>query len=215
MCGITGFLDLSANQSHDELISLVVAMTGTLGHRGPDARGVWVDPAAGVALGHTRLSIVDVSDAGAQPMTSASGRFVISYNGEIYNAPDIAAPLRDAGVQFRGHSDTEVLVEAIARWGLNAALRRANGMFAFACWDRHERRLHLVRDRVGEKPLYYAWRGNTLLFGSELSALRAHPRGDFSVDRDSVASYLRFSSVPAPWSIYTGVHKLPPASILT
>lgn len=215
MCGITGFLDLRAATPVDELRATAAAMAATLHHRGPDGRGVWADEAAGIAFGHARLSIIDVSPAGAQPMVSASGRTVVTYNGEIYNAPELARDLRAAGVRFRGHSDTEVLVEAIERWGLEATLGRVNGMFAFACWDREHRRLHLVRDRLGEKPLYYAWQGSTLVFGSELAALRAHPHATFEIDRDALASYLRFSYVPTPGSIYAGVHKLPPATVLT
>jgi len=215
MCGITGFLDLAAETPRDELSALATSMAATLAHRGPDARGAWVDPAAGIAFGHARLSIVDVSTAGAQPMLSASGRHVLNYNGEIYNAPDIARELERAGTRFRGHSDTEVLVEAIEHWGVDATLARCNGMFAFAVWDRERRQLLLARDRLGEKPLYYGWRGRTFLFGSELNALRAHPRGDFAVDRDSLASFLRFATVPAPFSIYEGVHKLAPGHLIT
>jgi asparagine synthase (glutamine-hydrolysing) len=215
MCGISGFLDLEPHLSRDEMIAIAAAMAARVAHRGPDGRGIWVDAPAGISFGHTRLSIVDVSTAGAQPMVSGSGRFVINYNGEVYNAPDLARELRGSGVRFRGHSDTEVLVEAIEHWGLDRTLDRANGMFAFACWDRADRRLHLVRDRLGEKPLYYGWRGSTLLFGSELAALRAHPKVSLEVDRSALASYLRFAAVPAPASIYEGISKLPPASILT
>lgn len=215
MCGITGILDLSASQREGELRAAVDAMRDTLTHRGPDAEGTWIDPAAGIALGHRRLSIVDLSDAGAQPMESASGRWVLTYNGELYNAPDLAADLAAAGVQFRGHSDTEVLVEAVAAWGLHPTLARANGMFALALWDRRERTLHLVRDRLGEKPLSYGWFGSSLLFGSELKALRAHPAFDADIDRVALTSYLRSSSVPAPRSIFAGVRKLPPACVLS
>jgi asparagine synthase (glutamine-hydrolysing) len=215
VCGIAGFLDLRAATPLDDLHVIAATMAATLHHRGPDARGVWADATAGIAFGHTRLSIVDVSSAGAQPMVSASGRFVINYNGEVYNAPDLARDLERSGVRFRGHSDTEVLIEAIDRWGLDETLERVNGMFAFALWDRCARRLHLVRDRLGEKPLYYAWRDDVLLFGSELEALRAHPSGRFGIDRDALATYLRFAVVPAPYSIHPEVHKLPPATVLT
>jgi len=215
MCGITGFLDLAPSLSDDELTALALAMASTLRHRGPDDLTTWVDAPAGIAFGHTRLSIIDLSPTGAQPMVSASGRYVLTYNGEIYNAQALAPELAAKGVRFRGHSDTEVLVEAIDAWGLDGTLPRINGMFAFAVWDREERRLHLVRDRLGLKPLYYGVQGNTFLFGSELKALRAHPRFVADVDRDAIARFLRFSYVPAPWSIYQGIGKLPPGSVLT
>jgi asparagine synthase (glutamine-hydrolysing) len=190
-------------------------MARAVEHRGPDAEGTWVDAAAGIALGSRRLSIIDLSDAGAQPMTSTSGRYVLAYNGEIYNAPQLAPTLESAGRRFRGHSDTEVLVEAIDEWGVERALERANGMFAFACWDTQRRRLHLARDRMGEKPLYYGWMGQQLLFGSELKALRAHSSFDSEIDRDALALFLRVNCVPAPWSIFRDVKKLPPATVLT
>ena len=215
MCGIDGFLDLQQSPRSEDLTDIVDRMTTTLMHRGPDASGSWVDPEAGIALGHRRLSIVDLTDAGAQPMHSASGRYVISYNGEIYNAVDLAHELTASGHQLRGHCDTEVLLEAIDGWGLDRALERSNGMFAFALWDRRERRLHLVRDRLGEKPLYYGWMGDTLLFASELKSLRAHPAFRGSVDRDALAAYFRANCVPGPRSIYEGVRKLPPGSVLT
>jgi asparagine synthase (glutamine-hydrolysing) len=215
MCGITGFLELPGGEHPDRLRARIESMTLPLTHRGPDAWGTWVHAEAGVALGHRRLSIVDLSDAGAQPMHSASERFVISYNGELYNAEDLAAELRTAGRQLRGHCDTEVLVEAIDAWGLESTLARCNGMFAFALWDRDDRKLHLVRDRLGEKPLYYGWFGSTLLFGSELKALRAHPAFDGEIDRVALTEYLRFNCVPSPRSIYEHVKKLPPATVLT
>jgi asparagine synthase (glutamine-hydrolysing) len=190
-------------------------MADAVRHRGPDAAGAWADAEAGIAFGHRRLSIVDLSDAGAQPMASASGRFVLSYNGEIYNAPDVARDLTTRGHRFRGHSDTEVLVEAIDEWGVTDALTRMNGMFAFAVWDARHRCLSLARDRMGEKPLYYGWFGSLLLFGSELKALRAHQAFDAAIDRDALAAYLRVNCVPAPFSIYEGVRKLPPACVLT
>jgi asparagine synthase (glutamine-hydrolysing) len=215
MCGIAGVLDLARSTTADELGATVGAMAGALRHRGPDADGTWVDPEVGVAFGHRRLSIVDVSNAGAQPMCSSSGRYVLSYNGEIYNAQALAERLEAAGRRFRGHSDTEVLVETIDEWGLGRALETLNGMFAFTLWDRERRQLHLVRDRLGEKPLYYGWIGNRLVFGSELKALRVHPGFSSEIDRDALASFLRFNCVPAPASIFRGIHKLPPASILT
>jgi asparagine synthase (glutamine-hydrolysing) len=215
MCGIDGFLDLRQSAPGEHLTDIVVRMTATLVHRGPDASGSWVDPEAGIALGHRRLSIIDLTEAGAQPMHSASGRYVISYNGEIYNAIDLAQEITASGHQLRGHCDTEVLLEAIDAWGLDLALERSNGMFAFALWDRRERRLHLVRDRLGEKPLYYGWMGDTLLFASELKSLRAHPAFRGSVDRNALAAYFRANCVAGPRSIYEGVRKLPPGSVLT
>jgi len=215
MCGIAGVLDLAGATTADELQSTARTMAAALRHRGPDDHGTWVDPAAGVAFGHQRLSIVDLSAAGAQPMCSSSGRYVLSYNGEIYNAEALANDLSGSGRRFRGHSDTEVLVEAIDEWGLERAVERTNGMFAFSLWDREHRRLHLVRDRLGEKPLYYGWIGNVLVFGSELKALRAHPAFSGEIDRDALSLFLRFNCVPAPWSIFRGIQKLPPASILT
>jgi asparagine synthase (glutamine-hydrolysing) len=215
MCGVTGFLDTRSALTADTVHARLVAMTGALAHRGPDADGYWCDPASGIALGHRRLSIVDLSDAGAQPMRSASERFVISYNGELYNADDLSGELRASGRTLRGHCDTEVLVEAIDAWGLERTLAKSNGMFAFALWDRRERRLHLVRDRLGEKPLYYGWAGSTLLFASELKALRAHPEFDPEIDRDALALYFRFDCFPAPYSIYRHVRKVPPGAVLT
>jgi len=215
MCGIAGFLDLQRSTNEDALRAAVTSMARAVRHRGPDAEGTWVDPDAGVALGHRRLSIVDVSNAGAQPMRSRSGRYVLSYNGEIYNAQALGKQLERMGCRFRGHCDTEVLIEAIDAWGLESAIDRANGMFAFALWDRELQRLQLVRDRLGEKPLYYGWIGDIFVFGSELKALRGHPSFSAEVDRDAVALFLRVNCVPAPHSIFRGIWKLPPASILT
>ena len=213
MCGITGFWTPSGldRDSSEQLRR----MTDALRHRGPDDAGAWLDPSAGVALGHRRLSIIDLSPEGHQPMVSASGRYVIVYNGEIYNFRGLRAEEERAGVRFRGHSDTEVLLAAIERRGVEAAVCSAAGMFAFALWDRESRRLHLVRDRIGEKPLYYGWVGGTLLFGSELKSLRAHRSWRADIDRDALALFMRFAYVPAPRSIYSGMAKVPQASIVT
>ena len=189
-------------------------MTDTLVHRGPDAGDIWLDPEAGLALGHRRLSIIDLSPAGAQPMVSSCGRFVISYNGEVYNADELRPELEAAGRRFRGHSDTEAIVEGAAVWGVEATVKRLIGMFAMALWDRRERALYLVRDRLGIKPLYWAEFDGRLLFGSELKALRADRSWAPELDRDALLSYLRFGYVPAPDTIYRGVHKLPPGTIL-
>ena len=190
-------------------------MAGEICHRGPDDEGVWIDETAGIALSHRRLSIVDLSPLGHQPMTSKTGRYVLAFNGEIYNYVGLAAELKDRDHAFRGHSDTEVLLAAVEEWGLTGAIRRANGMFAIALWDRQERALHLCRDRAGEKPLYYGWSGKTFLFGSELKALRRHPDFSASIDRDALTLYLRYNCIPGPYSIYQGIRKLPPATILT
>ncbi len=215
MCGITGFIDLARQTPAAELEATVARMAETLYHRGPDDGGTWVDEAAGVSLGFRRLSIIDLSPAGHQPMLSACGRYVGVFNGEIYNFRELRPELEAVGQRFRGRSDTEVLLGAISRWGIDAALRRFNGMFAFAVWDRETRRLYMARDRLGEKPLYYGRMGNTFLFGSELSALRAHPKFQADVDRDALALFLRHNCVPAPYSIYQRVHKLPPGTLMT
>jgi asparagine synthase (glutamine-hydrolysing) len=215
MCGIAGMMNIARDRSESELTSLVVGMTNTLHHRGPDDGDSWVDARAGIALGHRRLSILDLSAEGRQPTACACGRYVVVFNGEIYNFRELRAELEVAGDVFRGHSDTEVMISYICRYGVVEATRRFNGMFAFAVWDREERRLHLVRDRIGEKPLYYGWMGKTLLFGSELKALRSHPDFTPTIDRNALALFLRHNYVPSPYSIYSGVHKLQPGTILS
>lgn len=215
MCGIAGFLDLSRRYGSQELQATVMNMVNRLHHRGPDDVGVWADAGAGIALGHRRLSIVDLSPEGHQPMRSVCGRYVISFNGEVYNFQELRYELEGLGCTFRGHSDTEVMLSCISQWGILAAVKRFNGMFAFALWDRQERELHLVRDRMGEKPLYYGWVGKVLMFGSELKALRAYPGIRMEVDRGSVALFLRHNCVPAPHSIYKGVWKVMPGTITT
>ena len=190
-------------------------MNDALRHRGPDDDGVWTDGQAGVALLHRRLSIIDLSPAGHQPMTSADGRYVITYNGEIYNFRALRSELEGRGVSFRGHSDTEVMLEAFAVDGIAATVKRLIGMFTIGIWDRRERVLTLVRDRLGIKPLYWAKFDSLFLFGSELKALRAHPGWTPRTDRAAVASYMRHSYIPAPHTIYQGVHKLEPGTILT
>lgn len=214
MCGIAGFLLDRAERAADELDAVATGMADSLAHRGPDDRGVWSDAACGIALGHRRLSILDLSPSGHQPMVSADGRFAIVFNGEVYNHRELRRELAASGVPFRGHSDTEVLVEAIARWGLEAAISRSIGMFAYAVWDRRERQLFLVRDRLGIKPLYYGRTTDALLFGSELRALRAYPGFAGEIDRDAVALFLQHSYIPAPYTIYRGVYKLPPGTAL-
>jgi asparagine synthase (glutamine-hydrolysing) len=215
MCGIAGFVSSSFARSAAQLDNLAGAMNTSLRHRGPDDQGNWIDAEAGVALIHRRLSIVDLSAAGHQPMVSADGRYVISYNGEVYSHEDIRPTLAARGVTFRGHSDTEVMLESIAAFGLEATLPRLIGMFAIALWDRKERALTLVRDRLGIKPLYWAKFGELFLFGSELKALRAHPGWTPRIDRGAVAAFMRHNYIPAPHTIYQGVQKLEPGSILT
>ena len=208
MCGVTGYLQPAGGGSA-EMSARVNRMAQTLLHRGPDDEGSWVDAAAGVALGFRRLAILDLSPAGHQPMVSADGRYVVILNGEIYNFRELRAELSALGHGFVGHSDTEVLLASAVEWGVERAVERWNGMFAIALWDRKERTLHLVRDRFGEKPMYYGWMGDVFLFGSEIKALRAHPAFSAEVDRDALALYSRFGYVPAPHSIYRGISKLP------
>ena len=214
MCGIAGILSLTGGAEESTLRRAAEQQAQTLRHRGPDAGGVWVDAAAGVALAHRRLSIVDLSEAGSQPMASSCGRFVVTYNGELYNTEDLRAELAAAGRAFRGHSDTEVMVEAFSAWGVRKTLDRLNGMFAFAVWDRAERRLTLARDRLGIKPLYWVRTPRLVLFGSELKALRCHPECPAEIDRDAVAAFLRHNYVPAPRTILAGVRKLQPGRLL-
>jgi asparagine synthase (glutamine-hydrolysing) len=214
MCGILGLIEAASQTQLEERARNLVAR---LVHRGPDDYGVWLDASAGLALGHRRLAILDLSPAGHQPMVSASGRFVITFNGEIYNhlaLRDELAKVGAGGTAWRGHSDTETLIAAVEAWGVEATLKKAVGMFALALWDRETRTLTLARDRLGEKPLYYGWQGGVFLFGSELKALRAHPAFAGEIDRDALALYLRHNYVPAPFSIYRGICKLPPGTYL-
>jgi asparagine synthase (glutamine-hydrolysing) len=209
MCGVTGFFQPGGlrPESRDELAK----MTRSLAHRGPDADSAWFDFDAGIALGHRRLSILELSTAGSQPMTSHSGRYVLVTNGEIYNHIEIREALASEGgaPAWRGHSDTESLLAAFDRWGVEAALRRTVGMFALAVWDCQERCLMLARDRLGEKPMFYGAQGNVLLFGSELKSLRAHTAFRARVDREQLLVYLHRGYVPAPCSIYADMRKLP------
>jgi len=215
MCGIAGFRGPTA--SREILESRCRAMASRLIHRGPDDEGVWVDPATGIALGHRRLSILDLSPAGHQPMASHCGRYVIAFNGEIYNHAELRGELAKAGRDpvWRGHSDTEVLLAAISAWGLDGALTRSRGMFAIALWDVTNRLLHLVRDRMGEKPLFYGRFGQTWLFGSELKALQAHAAWQGRIDRPALADFFRYSYIPTPQSIFQNVAKVPAGSYVT
>jgi asparagine synthase (glutamine-hydrolysing) len=212
MCGVVGFV------TSRRLVApaLVIEMASALSHRGPDDSGCWLDPDAGIALGHRRLSIVDLSPAGHQPMESRSGRYVLAFNGEVYNFHDLRRELESASgpIPWRGHSDTEVMLEAITAWGFEDALSKFAGMFAIALWDREGRTLHLARDRLGEKPLYYGDIGGSFVFGSELKALRVFP-GSLEIDPRALARFLQFQYIPSPQSIYRGIHKLEPGAFLT
>lgn len=212
MCGIAGWL---GSPAHDDPYEILGRMSGAISHRGPDDSGMYIDEETGVALGSRRLSIIDLSESGHQPMESSSGRYVITYNGEIYNYRSIRDDLEKIGCRFKGNSDTEVLLTACDRWGLEKTLDQAVGMFAFALWDRATRRLHLVKDRLGKKPLYFGWLGNSFAFASELKALRHHPNWTGRISPDALASYFRLGYVPTPLSIYEGIHKLEPGTIAT
>ncbi|MGI9386616.1 MAG: asparagine synthetase B family protein, partial [Methyloligellaceae bacterium] len=212
MCGITGCMEFPDASSN---LGRVYAMTATLHHRGPDDDDVWVDADARLALGHRRLSIIDLTDAGRQPMVSSCGRFVITYNGEIYNAAELRRDLQAAGRSFTGHSDTEVIVEGCAIWGIEGMVDRLIGMFALGIWDRRQKQLTLVRDRLGIKPLYWSFKNGLFLFASELKAFRAAPDFEATINRTAVTSFLRYGYVPAPLSIYDHVQKLEPGTLLS
>ena len=213
MCGIAGIVGEASRDS-----GLLSRMAVAIAHRGPDDQGTWIDVDAGVGLANRRLAIIDLSPHGHQPMHSANGRYVLTFNGEIYNHLDLRSELEAKGWApedgWRGHSDTETLVEAIVVFGLVPAIERCVGMFAFALWDRQERKLHLVRDRFGEKPLYYGWAGAEFVFGSELKAIRLHPRFNGEIDRRALGLFAARTNVPAPLSIYRGIYKLEPGCVL-
>src|SRR4051812_39649408 len=212
MCGIAGFLG-NSHQS-ETLTELCVRMTTVLRHRGPDDEGTFVEPSANLALGFRRLSIVDLSSAGHQPMSSTSRRYTIVFNGEIYNFEELRSELEAErrGQRYRGHSDTEVLLAAFDQWGIQQSLPRLDGMFAIAVWDREEKALFLSRDRFGEKPLYYGRSNGTFLFASELKSLRAHPAFHGAIDRQALSAYARYNYIPTPLSIYKDIYKLAPGT---
>ena len=215
MCGIATLFEFETQSSASDLERAVSRMTDTMVHRGPDGSGIWVDADTGIALGHRRLAIVDLSPTGHQPMTSVCDRFVISYNGEIYNAIELRDDLEAKGARFRGHSDTEVLLEGCAHWGVRATAEKLIGMFAFCLWDRRDRTLWLVRDRVGIKPLYWTMPSkNKLIAASELRALRAHPDCPKGLDPNAIATFLQHNYIPDELCIYQGVNKLLPGHIL-
>ena len=229
MCGFAGFLSAQSGGLQG-LETVATSMASAIAHRGPDDSGAWADAQAGIALAHRRLSVVELSSAGHQPMTSDSGRFVLTFNGEIYNHMELRAELErgdrlpryahdDGAPAWRGHSDTETLLAGLVAWGIQGTIERAVGMFALAVWDRQTNMLTLARDRIGEKPLYYGWQGSgssaVFLFGSELKALRAHPAFSAEIDRGALSLLLRHNYIPAPYSIYKGIAKLNPGCLLT
>jgi asparagine synthase (glutamine-hydrolysing) len=220
MCGITGYFSAHGAAYWEQASERLKAMTDAIAHRGPDSDGYWLDAANGIALGHRRLSILELSEAGAQPMHSTSGRYVIAFNGEIYNHLSLRSELQKRGwaPAWRGHSDTETLLAGFDAWGIQGTVECVAGMFAFAVWDREERILTLARDRLGEKPLYYGWQGRgnaaVFMFGSELKALRAHPAFGAQISRDALCLYMRHNNVGGSHSIYEGIQKLPPGTLL-
>ena len=212
MCGLAGFWHPDSSSTEAALRAAAGRMADALVHRGPDDRGTWADEQTGIALGFRRLAILDLSPTGHQPMLSRDDRYVVVFNGEIYNYQDLRAELEGLGARFRGTSDTEVMLAGIVQWGIAATIAKLWGMFAIALWDRHDRTLWIARDRLGKKPLYYGWCDDTFLFGSELKALRAHPACPTRVSPQALASFLRFAYVPSPHCIYEGLHKLLPGS---
>lgn len=213
-CGIAGILNFKSRPGAQSCLEIARAMGRALIHRGPDGEGHWHDTDAGIAFAHRRLAIIDLSPTGAQPMISANGRYVLITNGEIYNFRTLRREIEQTGAHFRGNSDTKVLVEAIAHWGIETTIDRADSMFAFAVWDRETRELHLVRDRFGVKPLYWGRIDGTLVFASELKALRQHPGWTGELDTSALDAYFRFACVPAPATIHANIHKLEPATHL-
>lgn len=217
MCGIAGYVGGAWLTSAESVDQRLTVMADALTPRGPDGAGYWSDPEQAVALAHRRLAIIELSENGRQPMVSASGRYVISFNGEVYNHLDLREQLSIGGsnqITWRGRSDTETLITGIETWGLKKTLRKSIGMYAFALWDRAERALYLVRDRIGEKPLYYGYQQGVFLFSSELKALKAHPAFEGKIDRNAITLQLRHSYIPTPYSIYKGIRKLPPGTFI-
>lgn len=211
MCGIVGYIDTKKIDDREVIQKMMRAII----HRGPDDEGYWIADDHNVVLGHRRLSILDLSREGHQPMQSVCGRYILVFNGEVYNFANLRVELESLGNKFRGHSDTEIMLAAISQWGLENAVKKFNGMFAFALWDKKERHLHLVRDRVGIKPLYYGWNKGAFLFGSELKAMRLHPCFNAEIDRDVLALYFQYGYIPAPYCVYKNIYKLLPGTILT
>jgi asparagine synthase (glutamine-hydrolysing) len=214
MCGITGFWDQQQRFAHQVNTEIAQQMAEAIMTRGPDSCGVWQHPHNGLVFGHRRLSIVDLSPTGHQPMRSHSGRTVLAYNGEIYNTAELRQALQEEGITFRGTSDTEVIVEGCERWGVKGATEKLIGMFAFALWSEVEQKLYLVRDRLGKKPLYWGWQDDILFFGSQLKSFFKHPDWRGTIDYEALALYFQYNYVPTPYSIFKGIHKLPAGHIL-
>lgn len=215
MCGLVGFWDFKANTSKTELLAIGQKMGKAISHRGPDSEGAWCDETLGLSFSHLRLAIVDLSEAGHQPMVSRSGGSVIVYNGEIYNAPELRETLSLEGCRFRGHSDTEVILEACERWGVIATCQKLIGMFAFAFWDKGKQQLFLARDRLGIKPMYWGFNQGILFFGSQLKSFKGHSHFKPEIDKEALTAYFRFNYVPTPLSIFENIQKLSPGSILS
>ena len=215
MCGLAGFIDI--NSCNEKILK---DMTRILHHRGPDDRGIWLDKKVGIGLAHSRLSVLDISKAGQQPMFSKSGRYIIIFNGEIYNHLDLRKEITNyyqinsQNINWVGHSDTETILAAVDTWGIEDTLRKINGMFAFAIWDKKYHTLILARDRIGEKPLYYGWQNNIFLFASELKAIKTHPNFKNEINEKVIPTYLRYNYIPAPYSIYKDIFKLLPGTFL-
>lgn len=220
MCGFVGFINKNNKNNYDFNLNLIKKMNSTLQHRGPNSEGLWLDVDVGIALGHRRLSIIDLSENGNQPMVSVNGEYVLVYNGEIYNHKDILQDLKKSfpEINLKGNSDTEILLIALEKWGIENTLSKVVGMFSFALWCKTTRKLYLVRDRLGEKPLYYGWQGTgkdkTFFFGSELKALKSHPSFENKINQSAVKDFLSFSFINAPETIYQNIYKLMPGSIL-
>jgi asparagine synthase (glutamine-hydrolysing) len=216
MCGFVGIVQ-QVEQNYEQMQRNLRCMSDILAHRGPDGEGIWIDTEAGVGFGHRRLAVIDLSAAGHQPMISNSERYIISYNGEIYNFISIKKELDSAGseLSWRGHSDTEVILAAVEYWGIEKTLSKLVGMFAFSLWDKQQRILHLARDRMGEKPLYYGMNNKVFFFGSQLKAFTQHPDWQAEINRDALGLFMQYGYIPAPYSIYKNIFKLPPGTFLS
>jgi asparagine synthase (glutamine-hydrolysing) len=214
VCGIAGYFTVNNERNNGEMTAIANGMANAIEHRGPDSSGVWVSEQVGLALAHRRLSIIDLSTNGNQPMCSQNGQYVIVFNGEIYNHRELRQELLSCGKTFRGHSDTEVILAGCEEWGVEQTIKKCVGMFAIALWDVKGRNIYLIRDRMGEKPLYYGWQKGTFIFASELKAMRRHPDFQGDIDRNSLSLYFRHRYIPGPYSVYKDVYKLEPGMIL-
>lgn len=215
MCGIAGFYNLKSDKDDAQCLKIAQAMEQAIAHRGPDANDIWADPDLPLVLAHRRLAIIDLSDDGRQPMASPTGRYMVVYNGEIYNYLELQKELEAQGRQFKSRSDTEVMLAAFEHWGINQALQKINGMFAIVLWDRKERQLHFIRDRFGKKPLYVGWAGNDLVFASELKSFHAHPDFVPEINRDALAIYMHYGYLQAPYSVFKNIWQMLPAGRMT